>query len=340
MRKNTYDNGMICSKTYADWMLKKNSKEMDFPATSYYKLVRLFSRTNYRQLFEEEVRKGNDFYYSIVNDGEIIRLEPSYELVFLPYESAVTGSGISLHEEPVSPIPVTELVFGYRILQTRGFMPGTHDRVFSDWHYSMEYLVDDFKTFAKHLGQHSEDTYRMAEFQSAEQIGFVDNEMPYSFGPQCPDRVICELSYVRVIIRLMREIERLGLASVGDGELYELRMVAYLAAILTFASEDRSLPISGMISEEVSIRAEKIFSDYASKVEEDLNEVCRMIRCGIEWDFTVVIDYSSNLYNDYDYDDVDEAPIGLTASDYERFGYADTIIDEDYEEEWDLDEEE
>ncbi len=333
MSNNTYDNGMICSKNYADWMLKKNFTELDFPATSYYKLVRLFSRTNYKQLFEEEVRKGNDFYYSIVNDGETIRLESSYELVFLPYESAIDESEVSSHEEHVSPISVTEFILGYRILQTKGYMPGTHYHVFSDRHYSMESLVDSFKTYAEHSGQHSEDIYRMEEFQRAEQIGFVDNEMPYSFGPECPDRIICEISYIRVIIRLMKEIERLGLVSAGD--LYELRKVAYLAAILSFAREDSSLPISGMASEELSIRAEKIFSDYTSKVGDDLNEVCSLIRCGIEWDFTIDIDYSNSLYNDYDCYDVEEAPIGLTEADRERYSIDSA---EEYEDEWDLDE--
>ncbi len=77
--------GMFCSRAYAEWLLRKN-EELDIPATSYYKLIRLFSRSNYREFFQEEQRKGNALYYDLVEQDDLIRLNRSYEIVFLPYE--------------------------------------------------------------------------------------------------------------------------------------------------------------------------------------------------------------------------------------------------------------
>ncbi len=56
--------GMICSRQYAEWMLSMNEK-LDFPAESYYMLVRLFSRPQYQAFFDEENRKGNNFVYHL-----------------------------------------------------------------------------------------------------------------------------------------------------------------------------------------------------------------------------------------------------------------------------------
>ena len=53
--------GMYCSRRFADWMLKKNRQDLDYPALSYQKLIRLFCRPNYNEFFEEEECKGNQF---------------------------------------------------------------------------------------------------------------------------------------------------------------------------------------------------------------------------------------------------------------------------------------
>ena len=96
--KTEYTKGMYCSRKYADWMLRKNQQDLDFPVSSYQTLIRLFSRTNYLEFFAEEIRKGNEFFYNIIEEEDHIRLRSTYELVFLPYKGRI-GVKIS-HYEP------------------------------------------------------------------------------------------------------------------------------------------------------------------------------------------------------------------------------------------------
>ena len=84
MNMNRKVKGMYCSRKFADWMIKKNMQDTDYPATSYYKLIRLFCRPVYNEFFAEEERKGNEFFYNMSVEGDRIMLKNSYDMVFLP----------------------------------------------------------------------------------------------------------------------------------------------------------------------------------------------------------------------------------------------------------------
>ncbi len=145
--------GMYCSRRFAEWMICKNKRDLDYPAISYYKLVRTFCRTNYNEFFAEEERKGNEFVYDLILNGNRIKFKSSYEIVFLPYEGGVKGDCDGQMETDTFE-PANRFLLGYRILQTRGCMPGSTEEVFRYYdYYSMKYLVDEILNRAKEIEQ-------------------------------------------------------------------------------------------------------------------------------------------------------------------------------------------
>ena len=349
-------NGMYCSREFAEWMIGKNKRDLDYPAISYYKLIRMFCRTNYNEFFAEEERKGNEFVYDLIPDGDRIKFRNSYEIVFLPYKGRISGYCTD-QTETDEPEAVDRFLLGYRILQTRGCMPGSTKKVFQyDDYYSMKYLVDEIllragkiEDFANRRGLSIDhilmigaevgadvtggtglgfnhisgrikldDIYRAREFQEAEERGFIDNEFPFSAGPECPDKIICRQMYTRIINHLMCEVDRQDLVRNKDKELYELRVAAYVAALLSLV-KDQDFSLSEGISKDLAdMKAEELFDGYCDSAD-DLDDICHKIRIGLLWDVNVVIDRSTRSYSDFDYDDIAEAPIGLTGDDYEKF---------------------
>ncbi len=347
---NEYGEGMYCSRKYAEWMLKKNEQDTDYPANSFYKLIRLFSRSNYHGIFLEETRKGNELYYDIVTEGGRIGLKPSYELVFLPYRGKF---GKYYGDASAAMQPVHNVLFGYRVLQTRGCMPGSAERVFKYGDFeSLAFLVEELKDRAqkweKLAADHRlevkdllEDTcrfydnalgysrfangvkypvlYLVRDFARAERKGFIDNEWPFSAGPVCPDRLICQLSFMRIANHLMMQADRLDLVPEKDSDDYELRVVAFASAILSFAKEGELTLDDGIALVKVQERAERIFKEYCETVKGNLREICDRIRIGLLWDVTVVIDFTTPDESDCDIFDLEEAPVGVTEKDMESF---------------------
>ncbi|MBO5623356.1 MAG: hypothetical protein J5959_17205, partial [Butyrivibrio sp.] len=136
-------------------------------------------------------------------DGKLT-LESSYEMVFLPYEEDVRS---------FAPIQLNGIVLGYRILQTRGYLPADYYNNLPHDYDSMRYIVDLFTSrndVAKKCevkGGNFIDVYKLAEFQSAEESFFIDNQMPYSFGPSCPDRMLCYNTHFNVLSHLMDDVD-------------------------------------------------------------------------------------------------------------------------------------
>lgn len=363
--ENTTKNGMICSKRFADWMIEKNQQDTDYPAQTYYKLIRLFCRTNYSEFYAEEECKGNEFLYNILVDGDRIVLKSTYDLVFLPYDGRAVSDAVNLLDADI-PESVDYFVPGYRVLQTRGYMPGSAAKAFKGEDcFCVKYIVDEIllmadriEDFAKshdldidhiltvgegaglgynHIAGYVklDDVFRASEFQAAEERGFIDNEYPYSMGPQCPDKIICRQMYTRIIGRLMKEADRLGLVSGKDSDSYELRVASYVAAILSFVTNDGFSLSQGISRNSLEKRANELFDEYLLSSGQELDAVCRRIRIGLLWSVTVVIDRSSRICFDYDCEDVTEAPIGLTSDDYDRFGYTcEPDFDDSYEDEY------
>ncbi len=318
--------GMYCSRQFADWMLLRNKQDLDYPALSYQKLIRLFCRPNYEEFFMEEERKGNQFVYDIVEVGDKIKLKSSYEIVYLPYEGVIE---YDLPEEVDSFIP------GYRILQTRGCMPGSTEAAFEFGnYYTMKYVVDEIALRAEHIEKFAKekkpdsglrDVYNSSEFQEAEMKDFIDNEWPFSAGPECPDKLICRQMYTRIIIHLMKQTGRMGFAGDKEAGRYELRVAAYVAAILTFAWNKSFDVTKGIDKNELFQKSKALYANYCKSSDTDLDNICHTIRLGLSRDVNVVIDRTAGAYSDYDYKDNKEAPIGLTAEDYERFNSLDCI---------------
>ncbi len=350
MMNKEFGEGMYCSRKYAEWMLKKNEQDMDYPANSFYKLIRLFSRSNYHELLIEEARKGNELYYDIVPEDGRIGLKPSYELVFLPYRGKF---GKTFGDAAAAMQPVNDVLFGYRVLQTRGCMPGSVERVFKYGDFeSLTYLVDELKDRAekweKLASDHRlkvedllEDTrmlydnalgysrfaygvkytvlYSVHDFARAEGKGFIDNEWPFSAGPACPDRLICQMSFMKIANHLMRQADRLDLVPGKDSEDYELRVAAFASALLSFAKEGELTLSDGISLQKVQERADRIFKEYCENIKGNLREICDRIRIGLLWDVTVVIDFSACDESDCDLFDLEEAPVGITEKDWESF---------------------
>ncbi len=335
--------GLYCSRDFAEWMLKKNRETMDYPVSSYQQLVRLFCRPNYREFLDEEARKGNEFFYRLVLSNGEIRLERSYELVFLPYEELISET---------EPQTAEEFLLGYRILQTRGCLPGNPLDIFRYTGWStMKYIVDEIKIRAEswekfaaknrisiekildradtdtdgRLGYNYMsdrkyyDTYKLSEFERTVQRGFIDNEYPFSVGPSCPDRTICFISYWNILRHMMADIDELGLVPEKGHNAYELRVAAYTAAIFSFIDNGKPFPENGLSVKMLERKAEEIFDHYNKKLSGSTEELCRRIRIGLLWTVTVFMDHKKRSCSDYDYEDWREAPIGLTKEDRESF---------------------
>lgn len=311
-----YDGFLICSRDFADWLLKMN-ETLSFPAKSYYKLVRLFCRMQYKEFLLEEEKKANDFYYRLVQDNNNLKLESTYELVFMPYEESIRRFKPKTLKCGVE--------FGYRILQTRGFMPGDYYSELPRNNRSMDYIIEEFAGRSKAvrnlkvINGELTDVYKMSEFQRAEERGFIDNQMPYAMGPSCPDRLMCYSTHFNVLSHLMEDVDCLNLVD-KNAENYEIRLVAIVSEMLNMKlGDDMSFD-----TEELLSSANDRYNGYitAQKREQksDFSDVCEMIKNGYRLRTKSIIDYSSyDECFDYDWEDVDTAPIGLTADDYKRF---------------------
>ncbi len=312
--------GMYCSRTFADWLLKMNDS-LDFPAVTYYKLIRLFCRSQYRELLVEEERKGNDFCYHLHKNDEKLSLDSSYDLVFLPYCENI---------KDVPPIKSDKVVLGYRVLQTRGMMPGNPSLYIDEGYDSMSYIMEDYirrpntcKNLSKQDGVMI-DTYPLGEFLRAEQKMFIDNEWPYSFGPKCPDRSICYHTYFNIINNLIEDIDNLKLISEKQ-EHYQIRLVSFAAAILERAQKGEILPGSEFCSETIYEIANDLYEHYRQSFSEDMDGYAEKIKAGRNMHTAVRIDLD-NRCSDLDVDDLDTSPIGITEEDKAFFDTIKTTV--------------
>ena len=320
MNRFEFYEGMYCSREFAQWMIRKNEQDTDIPAKSFHKLIRMYCRANYNEFFSEEERKGNDFYYKILREGDRVWLKSTYDLVYLPYEEKIKDFPVDILEN------VDEFVPGYRILQTRGYMPGSTIRAFDRRDYfSMESLVNHItnglQDEASDIKRNcTEDVFKAKEFQQAEMKDFIDNDFPSSFGPECPDKIICYQMFNRIVKHLMDEIEQKNIFGDNEQDYQELRLVAYVAAIIGMVLPENYKLSQGLVIEEIKEKADLLFNRYCVNNNEDtLREVCHKISEGRLNDLRVIIDRAAVLQFDYDIYDIDEAPIGLTAEDIKKF---------------------
>ena len=91
-----------------------------------------------------------------------------------------------------------------------------------------------------------------------------------------------------------------------------------MAAILQQTGESGVRLSEGICKEVLNERSKTLFDKYCASTA-GLDEICKKIRIGLLWDVNIVIDLTDREYTDYDYKDIREAPIGLTAEDYEEF---------------------
>ncbi len=313
-----YYEGMACSREFAEWLLRMNDT-LGFPVKSYYKLIRLFCRTQYKELLMEEERKANEFFYRLNEKDGKLTLESSYEMVFLPYEEDVRS---------FAPIHLNGIVLGYRVLQTRGYLPGDYYNNLAHDYDSMRYIVDLFtnrnevaKKFEVKDGNYI-DVYKLAEFQNAEESFFIDNQMPYSFGPSCPDRMLCYNSHFNVLSHLMDDVDSLHILG-KDCKHYELRLVSVVSELLSIKWDKEGT----LDKKKLLDTANERYMTYLLENEQNdsLDKLCENIRAGYKKRVIIGIDYSAGVEFDVDWDDMETAPVGLTDKDYKRFSNCNTI---------------
>lgn len=307
--------GMVCSRQYAEWMMNMNEK-LDFPVESYYLLVRLFSRPQYQAFFDEENRKGNNFTYHLLESAGKLTLKPTIDLVYLDYREIIDECTVE---------PFEDMILGYRILQTRGYLPGSYESVFYKSDVSYDNLIEKLCNRPKSCAKLKEDdgtwvdTYNRFEFQRAESKGFIDNEWPFSAGPACPDRLICYCSFYNILETLIKDIKKLGLIP-EDSDSYELRVLSVASVILTYAYQGRIRPKVVFDKMPILEQANTQFEQYSkSKTDKELEDICRQINDGLEVHVKVEIGTRLGSSNDCDFDDLTTAPVGLTDEDYEEF---------------------
>lgn len=304
--------GMACSREFSEWLLKMNDT-LDFPVKSYYKLIRLFCRTQYKELMLEEARKANELFYNLTENEEKLTMKSSYDLVFIPYEENV---------KTFAPIPVNEPVLGYRILQTRGYLPGSYYNELPRDYNSMQYIVDLFchrNTSTEKLEVKNgklTDTYTLYEFQSAEMTSFIDNQMPYSYGPSCPDRMLCYNTHFNILSHLMKDVDSLQLVD-KDSEHYELRLVSVVSELLCAIWDEANI----MDKKKILDSANDRYLAYMNENEQNvsLDELCCKIKSGYKKRVIIEINYSKTINFDADWHDMEITPVGLTNEDYESF---------------------
>ncbi len=316
-----YYEGMACSREFAEWLLRMNNT-LDFPARTYYKLVRLFCRTQYKELMLEEMRKANEFFYSLTeNDDGELTLKSSYEMVFLPYEEDV---------RTFAPRPLNGTVLGYRVLQTRGYLPGSYYNGLPHDYGSMRYIIDLFcnrnaateKLEVKNGNM--TDIYKLSEFQRAEMTHFIDNQMPYSFGPSCPDRMLCYNTHFNILSHLMDDVDSLQLID-KDCEHYELRLVSAVSELLYAKMHKTMIMDKKKLLDSANVRYMAFMNENGQSAS--LVELCCNIRDGYKKRVVIEIDYSTAIDFDADWDDMEIAPVGLIDKDYKRFSKCETISD-------------
>lgn len=211
----TREDCMICSRKFAEWLLKI-SRDEGHAGEPWMNIILRYCNAAYPELIREELRKANDFYYYFTYDTAAgwISIHPSYEVVSLCALDPADEKHIRTAVHPVR---------GYSILTTGASFPGKQQDQYENsfpWNLSrltwdcINFLYNCFpkkglteeenrKVHGRNLTQNFEpytalvrdDVYSYREFQLAQEDEFIDNEPPFSYGPSCPDRLLWTGSY-------------------------------------------------------------------------------------------------------------------------------------------------
>lgn len=281
MKRNmkTSESTMVCSKDFAEWLLKQAIQDGPAEAT-WLDLILKYCNAAYDELINEELRKANQFFYKIKEEENCFRIIPSYELVKLNAVDPADRAHI---------VPMTEFCDGYSVLTTGAAFPGKQQFPFwpsDSWRLS--YLIEECVFQGEKMmspanraegkeEQVMEDQYSYWEFISACEYQFIDNQFPYSFGPSCPDRILSMSTYHNIVrcaaLDCADICERRGL-----NERYQEIFIAVLARTILLHSCDNDHQYDDINT--VITLARKTYKGFIEETSEgtDLDDYCRKIR--------------------------------------------------------------
>ena len=298
-RKNMApDSSIVCSRVFAEWLLKQVNQN-DSSGTIWLDPILKYCNSGYEELIAEELRKANQFYYTIREGSKNFTIHPSYKLVRLRAHDPADRSHI---------LPVKGFRDGYSVLTTGAAFPGKQQFPFSfSERWDLRYFMDDcvlqgikmmqifekepdkiaylHKSLSKRTDADEllvwEDLYKYFEFFIANEYHFVDNQFPFSLGPSCPDRMFSVNTYRNIIRRAAWDCveicERMGL----NKQYQEIFIVLLARTILLYGNKHcwdwrnrcRTIP-------DVIALADKTYDEYVEKIAvgKDLNDYCIKIR--------------------------------------------------------------
>lgn len=275
------DAHMICSVEFAEWMKERYFCDVAEPGDNMDMILRYCDAWN-EAFFEEEDRKANDLFYPVWVENGMVRMTSSYPLTALGALEPV-----DFRNSPV----LAGFYTGYSVLTTCAAFPGLQqfhlDRSREDW--SMSYIVDEAKYVADRLWEKlSEEEQKKAEDRSLCEVtmfyepicevdcfsrgefyitldwGFVDNQTPFSYGPQCPDRLLSDAVWSNTLRYMLCDFYEICREEGIERNHKELYCAALCSAWVNYLYDKgigRAL-LSSISLEELVHRADVIYTTF------------------------------------------------------------------------------
>ena len=287
-RKFKPQSTMLCSREFALWLLKQSRKDR-LGRRKWGDLILRYCNVSYDPLIEEEMRKGNRFFYHVETDDQIFTTCPTYALVRLKAGDWADEA----HMEPFR-----GLCDGYSVLTTAAAFPGEEQARLYEDKWGLQYLVDECifqgqKLLAaaneemkssllsllpdrlenRNSALIADDVYSYGEFIMACSPGYIDNLAPFSFGPICPDRLLSICTYHNVLraaaLDCARICEERGFTA-DHPELFCVILARTVLLACCRETKDQDTSISFLVStarEDYSALIKKMLADGEAPTE-------------------------------------------------------------------------
>ena len=302
MLSNNEKNGIYLSRSFFDWLLEKNDELTDNYVT-FGELFKTYSNSKYKRFIKEQNLMANDFFYHITKSENGIKLERSYDLVFVPVDQSLNGKEAEAIAEPID-----DFVVSYSNICTNGKCP--EKGMVLNYYYLSKTLYSEFLGFDSFTEERKRynTKFNLNDQESTLKLTYLEfaitEENIYDLARCNLERELTKRMEANVIRHLMDEVEHLNLVD-RRKEYYEIRLFAFVEAIMLLATKEygvgQKMPIDA-IREMAAKRIDNLTKDKNINIY--IDGMCQDIRNAWENPINIRIlddpfDYSDN-FNQYE----------------------------------------
>ncbi len=231
--------GMFCSRDYLKWLLEMNEEKVA-QDREFSGVVGDFSNSGFKKFYEEQERMMNEFSYRITDEGDGIRLERSYDVMFVPYLQTCNESCLILEKEQ----PVKDFMFGYNIISVDKSLPKSYERSYRFLLRHRPGIMGIIVTMMRekrhrlHGFHKTMDDYEIIWCRTDYEDAEAGNERARAMADPYQDLNVWgnRIMEYNVVCSLRDEVERLGIVR-KSSEHYEIRLMACVASIIELSMQ-------------------------------------------------------------------------------------------------------